>query len=94
MAQVTLKNEAGIIKEAKAGFSWTVLFFGGFVAMFRGEWSEVAKWIFLNPITFYIWGIAQAFTQNKKTLIRLLERGYKPATPHDKEILQQKNIVA
>lgn len=94
MARVTLKNEAGVTQEFKLGFSWTTLFFGGWVAMFRGQWSEFAKWVFLNPITLGIWGIVQCWTANKKTIINYIEKGYKPATQHDKNILVQKNIIS
>lgn len=93
MAKVRLKNDAGAVKIATVGFSWTTFFFGGWVAMFRGQWSEVAKWFFLNPITLFIWGIVQCWTTNKKTIHFLLEKGYVPATDHDRALLVSKNII-
>ncbi|MBG9444244.1 DUF2628 domain-containing protein [Cytobacillus firmus] len=94
MAKVLLKNQGGVVKELKVGFSWTTFFFGGWVAMFRGQWGEVAKWFFLNPITLGIWGLAQCWTTNKKTVVSFIEKGYEPATDNDKALLVQKQIVA
>jgi hypothetical protein len=94
MAKVKLKNSVGVVKEVPVGFSWTTFFFGGFVAMFRGQWGEVAKWFFLNPFTLWLWGLAQSFTTNKKTIHMLMEKGYAPASDHDRELLVRKNIVA
>lgn len=94
MAKVQLKNKAGVMKEVKVGFSWTTFFFGGWVAMFRGQWGEVAKWFFLNPITLGIWGLCQCWTANKKTVIMHLEKGYEPVSDRDRSVLVERNIVA
>ncbi|MDQ0229255.1 hypothetical protein [Metabacillus malikii] len=94
MAKVRLKNSTGVVKEVKVGFSWTTFFFGGWVAIFRGQWGEVIKWFFLNPITLGIWGLVQCWTTNKKTVISTIEKGYEPASDADRSILVQRNIVA
>jgi hypothetical protein len=94
MAKVKLRNKVGVVKEAKVGFSWTTFFFGGWVAMFRGQWGEVLKWFFLNPITLGVWGIVQCWTANKKTIVNLIEKGYEPASDDDRNLLVQRNIVA
>ena len=94
MAKVSMKNQAGVIKSVKLGFSWTTFFFGGWVAMFRGQWGEVLKWFFLNPITLFIWGFVQCWTANKKTVIFLTEKGYQPATDADRELLRRQQIIA
>ncbi|MEH7114551.1 HrgC protein [Neobacillus niacini] len=94
MKNVKLQNTTGVTKELKVGFSWTVFFFGAWVSMFRGEWSEFAKWVFLNPITLGIWGICQCWNANKKTIISYLEKGYTPVTDMDKQTLMNKGILS
>jgi hypothetical protein len=92
--KVKLKNNAGVVKKVKVGFSWTTFFFGGWVAIFRGQWGEVAKWFLLNPITLGIWGVVQCWTTNKKTVISLIEKGYMPDTEQDRMVLVKRNILA
>jgi len=46
--------------------------------------SEVEKRFFL--ITFFIWGIVQSWTTNKKT-------NYAPATEKDRALLVRENII-
>jgi hypothetical protein len=94
VAKVRLSNDVGVVKELKVGFSWTTFFFGGWVALFRGQWSEVLKWFFLNPITLGIWGLVQCWTANKKHVIEHLEKGYKPSSDTDRSVLVQRQIVA
>ena len=92
--KIKMKNDAGIIREQKVGFSWTTMFFGAWVQIFRGNWGEFFKWFLFVPITFGVWGIVQMFTTNKKEIIRLSERGYKPATEADMSVLRNKGIIA
>lgn len=94
MARVTLKNKTGVVKELKVGFSWTTFFFGAWVPMFRGQWGEVAKWWFLNPVTLGFWGLSQCWTANKKTIVSYLEKGYEPATQIDRSKLERKGVIA
>jgi hypothetical protein len=94
MARVTLKNKVGVVKELKVGFSWTTFFWGALVPVFRGQWGEVLKWWLLNPCTLGIWGLAQCWTTNKKTIISYIEKGYEPASETDQSKLQQRQIIA
>jgi hypothetical protein len=92
--KITLKHSTShVVKEQKLGFSWTTFFFGGWVAIFRGQWGEVLKWFLLNPITLGIWGIVQCWTTNKKTIVSFLEKGYLPATEKDADFLISKGVL-
>ena len=94
MKYIKLKNSVGLTREMKVGFSWTTFFFGGWVALFRGQWGELVKWIFLNPITLGIWGLVQCWTANKKQIISFLEKGYEPMTEDDRLVLMAKAIIS
>ena len=82
---IMLKHrESGIIKRGYYGFSWTTFLFGGFPALFRGDFTSFIGFfvitIVLALLTYGIagWftGIFWAFFYNKYYTRRLLERGY------------------
>lgn len=72
----TLQNHNGVRKEVKEGFSWTMLFFGVFVPLLRGDW----KWFFITllvaAITSGISWFIFPFFYNKLYLNDLLNNGY------------------
>lgn len=92
--KLRLKNDAGVVKECKAGFSWTTLFFGLFVPLLRGDFKWSIIMLLLAIITFGISWLVVPFIYNKKYIISLLEKGYKPATETDRSILINKGIIA
>ena len=67
----------GEIKEAPIGFSWTMLFFGSFVALFRGDWKWFAIIFFAAIITGGISGFFFPFFYNKLYVKELVYNGYK-----------------
>ena len=73
----TMKNEIGQIKVVKEGFSWTMLFFGIFVPLCRGD----CKWFLIilvaNLFTYGLASVVFAFIYNKIYINDLLEKGYK-----------------
>lgn len=75
---VQFKNDIGINREVKIGFSWTSFFFGGFPFLFRGMPVHGLGWIFLAIITFGISNLVLCFIINKQTAVHYLENGYKP----------------
>lgn len=92
--KVRLKNDAGVVKECKTGFSWTTLFFGLLVPLLRGDFKWSIIMLLLAVITFGISWLVMPFIYNKKYIISLLEKGYKPDTDIDRNILTDKGIIA
>lgn len=77
-ATLVMKNpENGLTKQAPVGFSWTSLFFGFFVPLFRGD----AKWALVWLVAFFVLPvlsfIIQAFVYNKLYIQELIEKGYR-----------------
>lgn len=71
-----LQNRNGVRKEVKEGFSWTMLFFGIFVPLFRGDF----KWFLITLLVAFITGgiswLVFPFFYNKLYLNDLLNNGY------------------
>lgn len=65
-----------ITKNGYFGFSWTYMFFGWCVPMFRGELGVAALHFLFTCITFGLWQIFLPFLYNKQYMIRMLEKGY------------------
>ncbi|MDA8663203.1 hypothetical protein N9L73_06820 [Luminiphilus sp.] len=79
---VKFRNDMGINRQVKVGFSWTSFFFGGFPFLFRGMPLHGLGWIFLAIITFGISNLILSFIINKQTAVYYLENGYKPEGPN------------
>ena len=75
---VSMKNDVGLTRQVKVGFSWTAFFFGGFPFLFRGMAVQGIIWIVLALITFGISNLIPMFIINKQTAHHYLENGYKP----------------
>lgn len=83
--RVMMKNPTtGLTKKGYVGFSWTYLFFGGLVPLFRGEISTGALHLVLSILTAGISNLIFCFLYNKQFMHRLIEAGYRfadqPAT--------------
>ena len=72
-----MKNEYGQVKTVKEGFSWTVLFLGVFVPLFRRDF----KWALIMAIVgFLSCGISWLvfpFFYNKVYIEDLIDKGYR-----------------
>ena len=68
--------QTGLMKSGFYGFSWTFLFFGWFVPLFRGELMIALLHFTITVITIGLWQIIFAFLYNKQYTTRLLEKGY------------------
>jgi hypothetical protein len=83
--RIRMKNpKTGLSKDGFYGFSWTTLFFGGFPALFRGDFLTFIGLftilIIIGLITFgigaFVVSILWAFLYNRYFTRKLLERGY------------------
>jgi len=76
--RVMMKNKAtGQIKSGFYGFSWTYLFFGFWVPLFRGELGVAALHLFFTIITAGLWQLVVSFLYNKQYSNRLIEKGFR-----------------
>lgn len=100
--RVSMKNQGGVTKRCKVGFSWTTLFFGFFPALFRGDlkWAVImfvmagVVGVFTFGLGAWIPGIIFAFVYNQIFMKDLIDKGYYPANDEDKNILAQRQIIA
>lgn len=84
--KIIMKNEAGMVKEVKKGFSWTTFFFGVFVPLLRGDlkWAAILFFtglllgIVSGGILTWIPGMVMSFMYNKLYMKDLYEKGYRP----------------
>ncbi|PID05884.1 MULTISPECIES: hypothetical protein [unclassified Sporosarcina] len=98
---ITLKNDAGLTKSVKVGFSWTTFFFGFFPALFRGDlkWAAIMFILALAAGSFtlglgaWIPGLVFSFIYNKIYIKDLIERGYRPTDEHAESALRENQII-
>lgn len=76
--EVSFKNNAGVVRSVKVGFSWTIFFFGGFPFFFRGLSLHAVAFVVLGILTWGISNVLLAFIGNKMTARHYLENGYLP----------------
>jgi formylglycine-generating enzyme required for sulfatase activity len=93
--KIRLKHSvSNLIIEAKVGYSWTVLFFGIFVPLFRGD----ILWSIISLVTTILtggifWWIFPSF-YNKIYIKSLLEKGYIPSDDISRDILIKRGWIA
>lgn len=105
--QVLLKQkQTGELKRVAVGFSWTILFFGGLVPLFRKDWGGFFLLLFVSLVIFglalvfppfLIVGIITAFyfafKYNKLYIKKLLSQGYAPENELAEQILLNNGIL-
>lgn len=90
---VRLKNDIGMVKEAKIGFSFTTFFFGTFVPALRGDWKYAGIMVVCSMITCGISTLVFPFVYNKLYIKELLMKGFLPASDTDRNILVEKGFI-
>lgn len=91
--KVILRNDVGMVKECKVGFSWTTMFFGLFVPLIRGDIKNALIMGALSLLTFGLSWLVFPFTYNKMYIKGLLMQGFKGSTEQDNSILVQKGFI-
>ncbi|MGL5329261.1 MAG: hypothetical protein ACRDD7_08335 [Peptostreptococcaceae bacterium] len=84
---VRFKNNIGMVKQSKLGFSWTTFFFGFFPALFRGDFKYFFIQLILASLTLGLSNLVFIFIYNKLYIKDLLAKGYEPYGQSDKDIL-------
>lgn len=91
---IRLEDVTGQLRTAKVGFSWTVLFFGFCVPIYRGD----AKWAVImfiaNVFTLWLANLILSFTYNETYIRDLLTKGYRPADEEAQKVLISKGIIS
>jgi len=65
------------VKEAPVGFSWSTLFLGVFVPLYRGDWKWAIIIFLTNIITLGVSWIVFPFIYNKLYIKEIIKKGYK-----------------
>ena len=81
------------VKQRKLGFSWTTLFFGFWVPLFRGDWKWCLIMFVLGVVTLGLSGIVFAFIYNKIHLNELVADGYKAMDEFSYNALLSKGLT-
>ena len=91
-AIITLEDKKNkIVKEAPVGFSWTTIFFGGFVPLFRGDWGWFFIMMIVNFITFGIASILFGFIYNRIYIQNMIKNGFKVKSyTGNKKLIEEK----
>ncbi len=69
-------SASGLTRKGYVGFSWTYLFFGWFVPLFRGELVVAALHLLFTIVTGGLWQLIVCFLYNRQYMIRMLTSGW------------------
>jgi hypothetical protein len=86
-------KESGLPKVGRHGWSWTYLYFGWLVPMFRGEIGMGLLHFLFSVLTLGIFQVIWSFLYNKQHLTRLMTSGWQldlsdPNFNRNRELLQ------
>jgi hypothetical protein len=71
-----ISDERHDITSAPIGFSWTTLFFGFFVPLFRNDYMWAIIMMVFSVLTLFVSNIPFAFLYNRIYLTKLLKQKY------------------
>lgn len=93
MAVVVNLEKNGMVNQAPIGFSWTTLFFGFFVPLFRGDWVWFIIMLLVGMLSLGVVNIILCFIYNRIYVTKLIENGWRPADSYSAEILRSKGVI-
>ena len=92
--RIALKHEeSGVIKDGYYGFSWTTLFFGPFLAVYRRDFTSAIIILVSDVLTCNLASFYWPFVYNKKYTHKLLKNGFKFEDAPDK-IADAKRVLS
>lgn len=74
-AEILMTNGVEV-KKVPLGYSWTVLFFGGFPPLFRGDWAWGIGLFIGNLFTWGLAALACSFFYNRIYAKSLFDKGF------------------
>lgn len=75
------------------GFSWTTLFFGCLVPLWRGDWPWFAIMLLAQVLTVGLASLVFCFVYNRIYTRSLLEKGYLPSDNFAKDTLVRRGLL-
>lgn len=90
---IFLKNQNGLTKRTKLGFSWTMLFFGIFVPLIRGDFKWAIITLLAAAVTCGISWLVFPFIYNKIYIKEHLQNGWIPADEMSENALKSKGYM-
>ena len=91
--KIVLAKSHSNLKFCKIGFSWTTLFFGWIVPIFRKDYKAFRLQLLFGILTFNLSNIYYAFTSNSDYIKSLLSQGYIPTKKAFTEELIKRKIL-
>ena len=79
-------KQSGMMKQGYYGFSWTYLFFGWFVPLFRSELGVGALHLLFSIATFGLWQLIFSFLYNKQYMTRMLTNDWELAGTEEQNL--------
>ncbi len=67
---------SGLTRKGYYGYSWTYLFFGWLVPVFRGDLGIAALHLLFTMVTLGWWQIIVSFLYNRQYMTRMLTNGW------------------
>jgi len=80
-------GESGLTRKGYVGFSWTYLFFGWFVPLFRGELVVAALHLLFTLVTGGLWQLIVCFLYNRQYMTRMLTSGWVLSDSEDRNAM-------